>query len=166
MAQMTLKIKKVGMKNPKTKVLGFASRAIANGTQDFADVCELAGLNTTMNQAELEAAGKLIMQAAVRQLKDGKAVSLGPLGKIRPAVSGKWVEKAEDLTLADLTPKLNYVPSDELKAAISGAKLGWTTEAGTDDDEENGGDNGGEGGDNTGGNGGGGNNNPPGELEE
>ena len=36
MAQMTLKIKKVGMKNPKTKVLGFASRAIANGTQDFA----------------------------------------------------------------------------------------------------------------------------------
>ena len=39
-----------------------------------------------------------------------------------------------------LTPKLNYVPSDELKAAISGAKLGWTTEALTDDDEENGGD--------------------------
>lgn len=27
MSQMTLKIKKVGMKNPKTKVLGFASRA-------------------------------------------------------------------------------------------------------------------------------------------
>ena len=26
MSQMTLKIKKVGMKNPKTKVLGFASR--------------------------------------------------------------------------------------------------------------------------------------------
>ena len=51
-------------------------------------------VNTTMNQAELEAAGKLIMQAAVRQLKDGKAVSLGPLGKIRPAVSGRWVEKA------------------------------------------------------------------------
>lgn len=152
MAQMTLKVKKVGQKNPKTKVLGFASRAIANGTQEFAEVCELAGLNTTMNQAELEAAGKLIMQAAVRQLKDGKAVSLGPLGKIRPAVSGKWVEKAEDLSLSDLTPKLNYVPSDELKQAISGAKLGWTTEAGTDDDTENGGDDNSQ----TGGNGGGG----------
>lgn len=149
---MTLKVKKVGQKNPKTKVLGFASRAIANGTQEFAEVCELAGLNTTMNQAELEAAGKLIMQAAVRQLKDGKAVSLGPLGKIRPAVSGKWVEKAEDLSLSDLTPKLNYVPSDELKQAISGAKLGWTTEAGTDDDTENGGDDNSQ----TGGNGGGG----------
>ena len=36
MAQMTSKIKKVGQKNPKTKVLGFASRAIANGTQVFA----------------------------------------------------------------------------------------------------------------------------------
>jgi hypothetical protein len=45
MSQMTLKIKKVGMKNPKTKVLGFASRAIANGTQEFSEVCELAGLN-------------------------------------------------------------------------------------------------------------------------
>lgn len=137
---MTLKVKKVGQKNPSTKVLGFASRAIANGTAEFSDVCELAGLNTTMNEAELEAAGKLIMQAAVRQIKDGKVVNLGPLGKIRPAVSGKWVEKADDLTLADLTPKLNYVPSEELKTAIAGAKLGWTTEAGTEDDEENGGD--------------------------
>ena len=81
-------------------------------------------------------------------------MNLGPLGKIRPAVSGKWVEKAEDLALSDLTPKLNYVPSDELKAAISGAKLGWTTEAGTEDDNENGGDAGGGdtgGGDNSGG---------------
>ena len=120
-------------------------------------------VNTTMNQAELEAAGKLIMQAAVRQLKDGKAVNLGPLGKIRPAVSGRWVEKAEDLALSDLTPKLNYVPSDELKAAISGAKLGWTTEAGTEDDNENGGD---AGDDNTNTGNQGGNNNPPsGELE-
>ena len=160
---MTLKVKKVGQKNPKTKVLGFASRAIANGTQEFAEVCELAGLNTTMNQAELEAAGKLIMQAAVRQLKDGKAVSLGPLGKIRPAVSGKWVEKAEDLSLSDLTPKLNYVPSDELKQAISGAKLGWTTEAGTDDDTENGGDDNSQTGGDNGGNGGGSNEGDPNE---
>ena len=45
MTHMTLKIKKVGMKNPKTKLLGCASRAIANGTQDFGEVCELAGLN-------------------------------------------------------------------------------------------------------------------------
>ena len=67
-------------------------------------------------------------------------MNLGPLGKIRPVVSDRWVEKAEDLALSDLTPKLNYVPSDELKAAISGAKLGWTTEAGTEDDNENGGD--------------------------
>ena len=37
MAQMTLKIKKVGMKNPKTKVLGFASRAIANDEENGDD---------------------------------------------------------------------------------------------------------------------------------
>ena len=96
-------------------------------------------------------------------MKDGKAVNLGPLGRIRPAVSGRWVEKAEDLSLSDLTPKLNYVPSDELKAAISGAKLGWTTEAGTEDDNENGGD-AGDDNSNTG-NQGGDNNPPSGELE-
>lgn len=45
MAQMTLKVKKVGQKNPSTKVLGFASRAIANGTAEFADG-RLGGLNT------------------------------------------------------------------------------------------------------------------------
>ena len=43
-----------------------------------------------------------------------------------------------------------------VKAAISGAKLGWTTEAGTEDDNENGGDAGdGNGGGGNGGNGGG-----------
>ena len=52
MSQMTLKIKKVGMKNPKTKVLGFASRAIANGTQEFSEVCELAGLSRWSSESK------------------------------------------------------------------------------------------------------------------
>ena len=46
MAQMTLKIKKVGMKNPKTKVLGFASRAIANGTHGL-NLCVTAQARQT-----------------------------------------------------------------------------------------------------------------------
>ena len=113
--------------------------------------------------AEREQARRSQSRRKWAKAKDGKAVNLGPLGKIRPVVSDRWVEKAEDLALSDLTPKLNYVPSDELKAAISGAKLGWTTEAGTEDDNENGGD-GGDDNTNTG-NQGGNNNTPGGELE-
>ena len=72
---------------------------------------------------------------------------------------------ANNLSLQDMKPKVNYKAGDDIAAAIRGAQLQWTTEAETDentvDDPENqGGDNGGE---NNGGNGGGGN--PPGELE-
>ena len=111
---MTMKVRKVNAQNPKTQAKGFAARAITNGKESFEDICEQAGLNTTMNVAELEAAGKLILQAAARELKNGKIVDLGPIGAIYPAVSGKWAEKAEDLQKSDLTLKVNYRPTTRL----------------------------------------------------
>lgn len=141
MGQLTLKVRKVNMINPKTKAKGYASRVITNGKESFSDICELAGLNTTMNVAELEAAGKLILQAAARELKNGKIVDLGPLGSIYPAVSGKWVEQAEELTKDDLTAKVNYRPSDDINAAIAGAKLAWASKADEQREEENGNEN-------------------------
>ena len=54
MSQMTTKVRKVNAQNTKTQAKDFAARAITNGKQSFADICELAGLNTTMNVAELE----------------------------------------------------------------------------------------------------------------
>lgn len=141
MSQLTLKVRKVKMVNPKTKQEGVASRVVTNGKESFADICELAGLNTTMNVAELEAAGKLILQAAARELKNGKIVDLGPIGAIYPAVSGKWAEKAEDLQKSDLTLKVNYRPSDEIDAAIKGAKLAWASAEDEKKEQENGGEN-------------------------
>ena len=141
MAQMTMRVRKVNAQNPKTQAKGFAARAITNGKEAFTDICELAGLNTTMNVAELEAAGKLILQAAARELKNGKIVDLGPLGSIYPAVSGKWVEKAEDLQKSDLTLKVNYRPSDEIATAIAGAKLAWASAEDEKKEDENGGEN-------------------------
>ena len=141
MSQMIMKVRKVNAQNPKTQAKGFAARAITNGKQSFADICELAGLNTTMNVAELEAAGKLILQAAARELKNGKIVDLGPIGAIYPAVSGKWAEKAEDLQKSDLTLRVNYRPSDEIDAAIKGAKLAWASaeDEKKEQEQENGG---------------------------
>lgn len=135
-----LKVKKIGMKNPKTQQQGFAARAIANGTADFEKLARLAARNTTMHVGELELALKLAMEAAAEAVAAGQVVDLGPMGKVRPAVSGKWVADPKELTLADLTPHLNYVASDALKSAVKGVKMAWTQDKETDDDTENGGD--------------------------
>ena len=68
-----------------------------------------------------------------------------------PAVNGRWDTNADNLSLADMKPKVNYKAGDDIAAAIRGAQLSWTTEEETDentvDDPENqGGDNGGGGG--------------------
>ena len=127
MAKLTLKVKKIAFKNPQTKKAGFVARVVTNGTETFDDICEIAGMNTTYTQEEIVACAGLMLKAAARQLKNGKIIDLGPLGKLYPSVNGRWVEKEEDLTLSDLTPKANYRPSEEISEAIRGASLGWAT---------------------------------------
>ena len=158
MAKLTLKVKKIAFKHPKTKQPGFVARVLTNGTELFDDICEIAGMNTTYAQEEIVACAGLMLKAAARQLKNGKIIDLGPLGKLYPSVSGKWVAKEEDLSLSDLTPKANYRPSDEVSEAIRGASLGWATakdddKEDTEQEPENGegtGDDNGGGGDNSG----------------
>ena len=135
MAKLTLKIKKIAFKHPKTKQPGFVARVLTNGTESFDDICEIAGMNTTYAQEEIVACAGLMLKAAARQLKNGKIIDLGPLGKLYPSVSGKWVEKEEDLALTDLTPHCNYRPSQEIAEAIAGAQLGWATAK--DDEKDN-----------------------------
>ena len=134
MAKLTLKCKKIPFKHPKTKQPGFVARVLTNGTESFDDICEIAGMNTTYAQEEIVACAGLMLKAAARQLKNGKIIDLGPLGKLYPSVSGKWVEKEEDLALTDLTPHCNYRPSQEIAEAIAGAQLGWATAK--DDEKE------------------------------
>lgn len=135
MAKLTLKCKKIAFKHPQTKKAGFVARVVTNGTETFDDICEIAGMNTTYAQEEIVACAGLMLKAAARQLKNGKIIDLGPLGKLYPSVSGKWVEKEEDLALTDLTPHCNYRPSQEIAEAIAGAQLGWATAK--DEDKEN-----------------------------
>ena len=160
MAKLTLKVKKIAFKHPQTKKPGFVARVVTNGTETFDDICELAGMNTTYTEEEIVACAGLMLKAAARQLKNGKIIDLGPLGKLYPSVSGKWVEKEDDLTLNDLTPKANYRPSQEVSEAIKGATIGWATAK--DDGETEPGDDNAEtpanGDDNQGGNGGNGGN--------
>ena len=51
MAQLKLKVKKAGGKNPVTKQMGFVARVLTNGTAEFDDIVKEAGHNTTMHKA-------------------------------------------------------------------------------------------------------------------
>ena len=158
---LKLKVKKAKMvrKIDGVKKEGFYGRVITNGTKTWEQIAEEASRNTTVHKAEMKVASELLLDAVTAQLKQGFIVDLGPIGKLYPAVNGKWDENADNLQLADMKPKVNYKPGADIEAAVKGASLSWTTEAETDentvtdDDTTNTGN-------------GGGNNNPPsGELE-
>ena len=149
MAQLTLKVKKVANKNLRTKVNGFASRAIANGVATFDDICQQAAQNTTLHPKELALAFGLALDAVRDALKNGKIVDLDQIGRLYPAISSHWTEKEDDQTLDGLTKRVAYRPSQEINAAIAGAKLAWATAKEAAESENNGtttddgGDNGG-----------------------
>lgn len=127
MSRLTLKVKKVAAKNPATKKAGFVARVVTNGKEEFADICEMAALNTTYTPEEIAACAGLMLKSAARALKNGKIIDLGVLGKLYPSVQGKWSETEEDLSLTALTPHTNYRPSNEIREAIASANLGWAT---------------------------------------
>ena len=137
MAQLKLRIKKSGAKNPVTKQLGFVARVLTNGTADFDDIVKDAGRNTTMHKAELRMAFELCMDSVTEMLKQGYIVELGPLGKIYPSCSSGWYEKEEDMKLSDVKPQLYYRAGEDVEGAIKSAKLVWA-KAGDEEEEEEG----------------------------
>ena len=139
MAQLKLKIKKSGSKNPVTKQLGFSARVLTNGTAEFDDIVKDAGRNTTMHKAELRMAFELCMDSATERLKQGMIVDLGPIGKIYPSCSSGWYEKEEDIKLADVKPQLYFRAGDDVEAAIKAAKLVWAKASDEEEEDENGG---------------------------
>ena len=139
MAQLKLKIKKSGSKNPVTKQLGFSARVLTNGTAEFDDIVKDAGRNTTMHKAELRMAFELCMDSVTEMLKQGMIVDLGPIGKIYPSCSSGWYEKEEDIKLADVKPQLYFRAGDDVEAAIKAAKLIWAKASDEEEEDENGG---------------------------
>ena len=158
---LKIKIKKCGMvrKIEGVKKSGFYGKVIANGKKSFEEILKTSCKNTTLDYREAELACKMMIDGIADSIKQGYIVDLGVLGKLYPAVNGKWDENADNLQLADMKPKVNYKAGDDIAAAVKGASLSWTTEAETDENTVTDDDN-----TQTGGNGG--NNNPPsGELE-
>lgn len=130
MSQLTLKLKKTLLKRKVNGVVtpGYYGRVVTNGTASFEDITKLAGKGMTLDPIEIEACAKAFCRDAAEQLKDGKIVDLGPLGKLYPSVNGKWDQDKDNLSIRDCEPKVNYRPSDDITAAIKTAKLAWASE--------------------------------------
>ena len=158
---LKLKIKKTLLKRKVEGVTkeGYYGRVITNGTKSFEDIVKASTHGSTLDYREAELACKMMIDGIADSIKQGYIVDLGVLGKLYPAVNGKWDENADNLQLADMKPKVNYKAGEEIAAAVKGASLSWTTEAETDENTVTDDDN-----TQSGGNGG--TTNPPsGELE-
>ena len=138
MAKLKFHITRAGLNNPKTRQPGFIARVVTNGTVGFDDIAAAACHNTTMHKGELRLAFELGIEAVAEKLMQGYIVDLGPIGKLYPSCSSKWVPTIDELKLANVKPDLYYRPGGDVAAAIRGARLVWAKqedEAEEDDDE-------------------------------
>ena len=163
MANLKLRIKKTVLKKKVDGVVvpGFYGRVITNGTKSFEDIVKSSTHGSTLDYREAELACKMMIDGIVENIKQGYIVDLGVLGKLYPAVNGRWDTDADNLQLSDMKPKVNYKAGDDIAAAIRGAQLSWTTEAETDENTVSDDDN-----SQTGGNAGGGGGSDEGEPNE
>ena len=134
MAALKLKIKKTLLKRKVDGVqkTGYYGRVITNGTKSFEDIVKQSTHGSTLDYREAELACKMMIDGIADSIKQGYIVDLGVLGKLYPAVNGKWDENADNLSLSNMKPKVNYKAAADIAAAVKGATLQWTNEAETD----------------------------------
>ena len=132
---LKIKIKKNTLvrKIDGVKKTGYYGKVIANGKKTFEDIVKASTHGSTLDYREAELACKMMIDGIADSIKQGYIVDLGVLGKLYPAVNGKWDENADNLQLADMKPKVNYKVGDDIAAAVRGASLSWTTEKETDE---------------------------------
>ena len=132
---LKIKVKKTLFKRKIDGVTqaGYIGRVLSNGTKNFEEIVKSSCKGSTLDYREAELACKMMIDGIVENIKQGYIVDLGVLGKLYPAVNGKWDTDADNLQLSDMKPKVNYKAGDDIAAAIRGAQLSWTTEAETDE---------------------------------
>lgn len=135
---MKIKIKKSLLKRKINDVTppGYYGRVVSNGKSSFTEIARTSTRNTTLHPNEAELAAKMLLEGICEKLKEGYIVDMGPIGTLYPTVNGKWETNADDLSLNDMTAKVNYRPSDEIAGAIRAATLAWAAASDTDDDDD------------------------------
>lgn len=132
---LKLKIKKNILKRKidGATLTGYYGKVITNGTKTFEEILQDSTHGSTLDYREAKLAGEMMLDGIAAAIKQGMIVDLGPIGKLYPAVNGTWKENPDELSLADMKPKVNYKPSEDVAGAVRAATLAWTTEEG---DEE------------------------------
>ena len=89
---MKIKIKKNTLvrKIDGVKKTGYYGKVIANGTKSFEDIVKQSTHGSTLDYREAELACKMMIDGIAENLRSGYIVDLGVLGKLYPAVNGKW----------------------------------------------------------------------------
>lgn len=130
---LKLKIKKSLLKRKLegVTVSGYYGRVITNGTRSFDEIIRASTHGSTLDYREAKLACEMLIDGISDAIKQGYIVDLGVLGKLYPAVNGKWEPDPADLSLADMKPRVKYKAGDDIAAAIRGASLAWTTETET-----------------------------------
>lgn len=133
MASLKLRIKKAKMvrKIDGQKVAGYYGRVLSNGKKSFEEIAQYSCKGSTIDPREAELAAKMLIDGIAENLRNGYIVDLGVIGTLYPAVNGKWDTDADNLSLSDMKPKVNYKAGEDISAAVKGATLQWTTEAET-----------------------------------
>ena len=119
MANLKLKIKKAKMvrKIDGQKVTGYYGRVLSNGTKSFDEIAKFSCKGSTIDPREAELAAKMLIDGIAENQRNGFIVDLGVLGKLYPAVNGRWDTNADNLSLTDMKPKVNYKAGDDILAS-------------------------------------------------
>lgn len=90
---------------------------------DFEQMCKLIAERTTLSEHEVEFALSELQDIIIENLKIGRGVELGRLGRIEPSINVKSVDNIKDINLKTIKKAhLIYEPSKAIKAALSTLK--------------------------------------------
>lgn len=125
---MSLFLKPVQRHNPLDKDAPMKWYPVQYTTKlvDESEVAELIADETTLNPMEAQMAIRQLRKVVQRLLLDGKSVKLGNWGTFNVTLSTEGVATKELLTARNVKAvNINFLPGDELKAAMQKADFVW-----------------------------------------
>lgn len=145
---MAITIKAALRKNPqdKTATAKYYPQVVLAPEMTQRQIVEEIADRCTLTGSDIKAVLDALMTVIKRNLANGSPVRLGDLGSFRPSVSGHGIATADKCGASSVKKaRVIYVPSAEIKEAVSlyaFSKAG-TAEAGKDDGNQGGGNQGG-----------------------
>ncbi len=122
----------------------YFARTVINNQISFEELCEELADGSTVDKADVMAVISRMTTVIARHLDRGNSVDCGTLGKFRPSVRSKSVEKEEDFrTELMKAPAVIFTPRKDFKECLIGssfrlvkAKKDASTDSSSENEEE------------------------------